>query len=96
MEIAKRVFSLMAERCDGFVLSFDIDVVDPLAAPAVLYPEPGGLTYREATILMEEGARAEGLLCLEMVEVCPSKDPERATAKVAVELVRTGLGGIVL
>ncbi len=96
VEIAKRVFGLMAERCDGFVLSFDIDACDPLEAPAVLYPEPGGLTYREATISMEEAARAEGLLGLEMVEVCPARDPDAATAKLAVSLLRTALGGIVL
>src|SRR5690606_36519641 len=34
-------------------VSFDADVLDPTIAPGVGTPVPGGLTYREAHLLME-------------------------------------------
>src|SRR5207302_1533354 len=37
----------------GIHISFDIDAVDPLEAPGVGTPWPGGLTYREAHLAME-------------------------------------------
>ena len=37
----------------GFHVSFDMDSVDPVEAPGVGTPVPGGLTYREAHLAME-------------------------------------------
>jgi arginase len=45
----------------GIHVSFDLDAVDPLEAPGVGTPWPGGLTYREAHLAMELLA-ATGLL----------------------------------
>jgi arginase len=83
----------MARETAGFVLSFDIDACDPLVAPGVRYPERGGLTYREAQVLMEFAAEAKGVVAFEIVEVDPTLDKDGATSQVAIELVRTALGG---
>ena len=46
---------------DGLHLSVDMDALDPTVAPGVSVPEPGGLTFREARLLMEGVAESGGL-----------------------------------
>jgi arginase len=96
VEVCERVFRTVQEGTAGFVLSFDLDVLTPVEAPAVLFPEHGGLTYREASILMEYAADAPGLTMLEVVELEPALDPNRQTALLACELIYTALGGRLL
>lgn len=76
----------------GFHLSFDIDVVDPGSAPGTGTVKRGGLTYREAHLLMELAADSERLLGLDMVEVNPLEDVQNATAVVAAELILSAMG----
>src|SRR5215216_4303875 len=71
----------------GIHVSLDMDTVDPLEAPGVGTPWPGGLTYREAHLAMEL-LPATGLMsCMEVVEVNPIRDYENRTAKLAAELI---------
>jgi arginase len=58
----------------GIHISFDIDAVDPLEAPGVGTPWPGGLTYREAHLAMEILAATGHVSSMEMVEVNPIHD----------------------
>jgi len=76
----------------GVHISFDMDAVDPLEAPGVGTPWPGGLTYREAQLAMEMIAEANRLVSMDVVEVNPILDRENATALLAVELVLSALG----
>jgi arginase len=92
-EICERTFQHMAERTDGFVLSFDIDACDPSESPGVGYRERGGLTYREAMVVMEEASRAENLISLELMEVDPSRDEAGRTADLAIWLIHRALAG---
>ena len=81
----------------GFVhVSLDMDVVDPEAAPGVGTPVRGGLSYREAHLAMELIAESGLAGSLEVVEVNPILDRENETAKLAVELVASGLGARIL
>ncbi|MDR1748195.1 MAG: arginase [Spirochaetaceae bacterium] len=83
------------ERADAVHVSFDMDVIDPMFAPGVGIPLPGGLNYREALLLMEEMART-GLVCsAEIVEVNPVLDVRNQTARMAVELIGRLLGDTV-
>jgi len=50
-------------------VSFDVDVLDPSEAPATGTPVPGGLTIREAAVLMEECFFTGCLEGLDVVEV---------------------------
>ncbi len=77
-------------------VSLDMDVLDPWEAPGVGTPVPGGLTYREAHLLME-------LLCddgrvgsLDVVEINPILDYHNRTAERAVDLVASLLGQSIL
>ena len=76
----------------GFHLSCDLDVLDPMYAPGVGTPVTGGLSYREAHLAMELAADSSRLTSLEVVEVNPILDERNRTARVAVELVASALG----
>jgi arginase len=85
--ICDETFAHMAEKTDAFVLSFDVDAVDPMAAPGVDYPEPGGLTIREATVVMESAGMSPNLAMVELVETNPKKDRDDMTSRVAIGLI---------
>ena len=72
---------------DRVHLSLDLDVVDPEVAPGVGTPVRGGLTYREAHLLMELVNEAGIVTSLDVVEVNPILDVKNGTATLAVELV---------
>jgi arginase len=98
-EIDQRGVSACVEEAIGLLqgpggihISFDIDAVDPLEAPGVGTPWPGGLTYREAHLAMELLAAAGEVSSMEVVEVNPIADHENRTAKLAAELILSALG----
>jgi arginase len=76
----------------GIHVSLDMDAVDPLEAPGVGTPWPGGLTYREAHLAMELLADAGQVSSMEVVEVNPIHDHENRTAKLAADLILSALG----
>jgi arginase len=81
----------------GFVhISLDMDALDPDIAPGVGTPVRGGLSYREAHLALELVAESGLAGSLEVVEVNPILDRENETAKLAVELVASGLGARIL
>jgi len=92
-EICDRTFAHMVDRTDGFVVSFDIDACDASEAPGVVYPERGGLTYREAMVVMEAVAEAPNLVSLELVEVDPAVDGAARTADLAIWMIHRALAG---
>jgi arginase len=82
----------LSRHCTAIHLSFDLDSVDPLWAPGVSTPVPGGLTYREAHLLLETVASAGLLRSMEFVELNPMYDTNHQTAKLCVELALSALG----
>jgi arginase len=80
----------------GFHLSLDLDGIDPMEAPGVGTPVPGGLTYREAHLICEKAFRSGKLLSLEVVELNPVLDHGNRTARLAVELIASTLGKAIL
>jgi arginase len=87
------------ERVSGapFVhVSVDLDLVDPEYAPGVGSPVRGGLSYREAHLMMELVAESGLLSSLELVEVNPILDHGNDTAELAVELAASALGARIL
>ncbi len=77
---------------DRVHLSVDLDVVDPGVAPGVGTPVRGGLTYREAHLVMELINEAGITTSLDVVEVNPILDARNGTAELAVELVASLMG----
>jgi arginase len=69
-------------------LSWDIDAVDPIHAPATGTIVRGGLTYREAHFVAESVAKSGNLASLEMVEL----NPTLSDASGSNETIDLGLG----
>jgi len=80
----------------GFHLSFDLDAVDPLFAPGVGTPVPGGLSVRESHLICEQAANTGKLLSLEVVELNPTLDLANQTGRLAVWLIQSALGKRIL
>jgi arginase len=76
----------------GFHVSFDLDGIDPLYAPGVSTPVTGGISYREAHLILEMMADTQKLLSMEFVELNPMRDIEHKTAGLVVDLVQSALG----
>ena len=77
-------------------VSLDLDCLDPEEAPGVGTPVQGGLSYREAHLLMEILGDS-GLVCsVDIVEVNPILDRANRTAELAVGLVTSLLGKRIL
>ncbi len=90
--VMREALSLAGKASDGIHLSLDMDALDPVHAPGVGTPVRGGLTYREAHMVMELIADSGHLIGMDVVEVNPILDRENATALLAVELVMSALG----
>jgi arginase len=80
----------------GYVVTLDIDALDPGDAPGSGTVVRGGLTYREAHLAMEKIAEAGGALSLEVVEINTALDVNNRTAELGVELICSGLGKTIL
>jgi arginase len=90
--IMQEAIEVATNGTEGFHLAYDMDSVDPQEAPGVGTPVKGGLTYREAHLVMEVICDCDCMLGLEMVEVNPVIDRENRTAILATELVMSALG----
>ncbi len=80
----------------GIHVSLDFDGIDPMEAPGVGTPAPGGLTYREAHLVMEIIADSKRLSSLDIVEINPFLDNHNQTGKMAVELAVSLFGKTIL
>lgn len=83
-------------HCGSLHISLDMDALDPREAPGVGTPVPGGLTYREAHLLMEIVASRAKVGSVDVVEINPILDERNRTASIAVELVSSLLGQSIL
>jgi arginase len=73
-------------------VSFDADALEPSIAPGVGTPVPGGLSYREAHLLMELFAESQRITSMDIVEVNPILDLRNQTAQVMVGMAESLLG----
>ena len=94
--VMEEAIRLASDGTSGFILSLDMDFVDPRDAPGVGTPVRGGVTYREAHLAMEMICDSGQMTAMEVVEVNPVLDEANRTADLAVELVMSGLGKRIL
>jgi len=92
LRIISRVLKQFRDKVDHIHVSFDVDSVDPVLAPGVGTPVPGGLSYREAHLLMETIAECGCMSSLEITEVNPILDIQNKSAEFAVDLVASSMG----
>lgn len=67
-------------------ISFDVDGLDPAFTPGTGTPEAGGLTTREATMLLN-GLKGVDVIGGDVVEVAPQYDAGTNTAQVGAQML---------
>ena len=77
-------------------VSLDMDALDPREAPGVGTPVTGGLSYREAHLLMEILAESVAVGSIDVVEINPILDHSNRTAELAAELLLSVLGQTII
>jgi len=92
----------LQEMCDTIMefsngkelyVSIDIDVIDPVFAPATGYPEVGGLSSRQFLYLVQRIKKIKTLRAVDLVEINEKKDEKNGNitvklgAKILAELL---------
>ena len=96
MHVMKEARAVAGAHGRSIHVSFDMDAIDPSEAPGTGTPVKGGLSYREAHLVMEMLYDSGQLGSIEMVEINPIFDNRNQTAALAVGLICSGLGKSIL
>jgi arginase len=94
--VMEKSLELATQGTAGFVVSLDMDVLDPREAPGVGTPVRGGITFREGHLAMEMIADSGKMLALDLVEINPILDVQNQTATLGVGLISSALGKRIL
>jgi len=94
--IMVRILKHFRESVDHIHISFDVDSVDPGIASGVGTPIPGGLSYREAHLVMESIAECGCMSSLDIAEVNPILDSQNKTAVFTTDLIASSMGQRIL
>ena len=84
------VLPLVARFRGTLYVSLDLDVLEPMLAPGVSHPEPGGLTIRDVLEILS--AIRVPIVGADIVEYNPANDVRDLTAQSRCE-IREGVGG---
>jgi arginase len=95
-EVMERAIAIASRGTGGFHVSYDLDACDPSVAPGVGTPVKGGLSYREAHVVMEMVAESKRMTSFDLVEVNPTLDIRNTTAELGIELALSALGKSIL
>ena len=77
-------------------MSLDVDFLEPDIAPAVGTTVPGGITFREAHLVMEMVCDSGLLSSMDLAELNPFLDERGRTARLLVDLVSSVFGKTVI
>ena len=94
--VAQQALEVVNRNTAGFHVSFDLDGCDPSVIPGSGTLVPGGVSYREAHLLLELCAENGAMSSLEVVELNPFSDHGNVSAERAVALVQSALGRSIL
>ncbi|MBX9430938.1 arginase [Ralstonia pseudosolanacearum] len=78
----------------AFGVTVDLDAFDPVVAPGVGSPEPGGLTGQDMTQALAACARHARFAAFELVEYNPRHDKGGITARLALDLLGAVAGAL--
>lgn len=95
-EVSRRALDVVNAGTAGFHISFDLDGCDPEVIPGSGTLVPGGVSYREAHLLLEECASDGRMSSMEVVELNPFLDQANISAERAVTLVQSAFGRNIL
>jgi len=87
--VVEDAIAAVAAETDAVYVTFDIDAVDPSAAPGTGTPEPGGLSPSQALTVMETLGRHDAVEGADLMEVAPGYDSTEGTQRLAAYLLVT-------
>ena len=94
--VAGEALRIVNNGTAGFHVSFDLDGCDPDVIPGTGTVVPGGVSFREAHLLLEECAADGRMTSMEVVELNPFLDHANISAERAVTLIQSALGRSIL
>ena len=94
--ISREVMQIVNHNTAGFHLSFDVDVCDPSVIPGSGTLVPGGVSYREAHLLLEHCADSGKMLSMEVAELNPFLDQSNVSAQRVISLIQSAFGCSIL
>ena len=95
-QVAAQALEIVNRDTAGFHVSFDVDGCDPDVMPGSGTLVPGGVSFREAHLLLEECAADGRMTSMEVVELNPFLDHANVSAERAVTLIQSALGRSIL
>ncbi|MEE9140065.1 MAG: arginase [Alphaproteobacteria bacterium] len=75
----------------GFGLSIDLDALDPMDAPGVGSPVPGGLRARDLVRALQRVSRVRGFVGIEIAEFNPDQDHNGVTGLIVRNLLTAAI-----
>ncbi len=94
--IAREVLKIVDEGTDGFHVSFDVDGCDPEVIPGSGTLVPGGISFREAHLLLEYFADTKHMVSMEVVELNPFLDTRNISAVRTLEMILSAFGKAII
>ena len=94
--IMQEVIGYLNEGTAGFHVSFDLDGMDPRDVPGTGTPVRGGISWREANLMMEMVSDSGKMLSLEITELNPILDIKNQSGEVAVDVIVSAFGKHIL
>lgn len=88
----REVTPVIAAVTGSVYVSLDIDVLEPMLAPGLSHPEPGGLSVRD--VLEVLAALRPPVIGADVVEYNPRHDVRDLTARVAAKFVKELVGAM--
>ena len=85
--IKQHIQQEVLEQVDNIYISIDIDVFDPEFAPGTGYPEKDGLKPADVLPIILDLAKTGKVKGFDIVEVCPKKDVNNKTSKLAAKIL---------
>lgn len=95
-EVSRRALEVVNAGTAGFHISFDLDGCDPEVIPGSGTLVPGGVSYREADLLLEECASDGQMVSMDVVDLNPFLDHANISAERAVTLIQSAFGRSIL
>jgi arginase len=85
--LGRALATVTRPRLQGFWVHLDVDVLDDAIMPAVDYRHPGGLSWDEATQLLQGLLGRPGARGLDVTIFNPNLDPDGSIARQLCELI---------
>jgi arginase len=95
-KVSDEIIEIVTKNTVGFHVSFDVDGCDPEVIPGTGTRVPGGVSFREAHLLLEKCADTELMTSIDFVELNPFADIGNISAERSVTLIQSAFGSRII